>query len=52
MNLVIVDSGRKISHSRYVSTFRLSPCEDSRSEIVTDIPLLRFTSYIIVFPRL
>jgi len=39
MNLMIVDSDRKISLSRYVSTFRLPPCEDSRSEIVIDFPL-------------
>jgi hypothetical protein len=53
---MIVDPDQNISHSsyvsRYVSTFRLPPCQDSRSEIVIDFPRLRFTSNIMVSPRL
>ena len=31
-NLIIVDYGRKISHSRYVFTFKLPPCQDPGNE--------------------
>lgn len=49
MNLMIVDSDRKISHSRYVSryvfTFRLPPCQDSRIVIVIDFPRLQYYGF-------
>lgn len=56
MNLMIVDSDRKISSSRYVSryvfTFRLPPCQDSRIVIVIDFPRLQYygSSKVVIDP--
>ena len=52
MNLMRVDHDREISDSRYVFTFRLPPCQDSRSEIVIEFLRLRLTRNIMVFPGL